>query len=64
MTGHNEWVWDCDFTIDLVYCLTVSTDKKIRIWGIADAKIKIAIPAHSKGITSLVFSDVMFPNNG
>lgn len=26
LSGHHHWVWDCDFTVDCQYCLTVSTD--------------------------------------
>ena len=52
-------MWDCDFTADCVYCLTVSTDMRIRIWKIDEAKIKKVLPGHTKGITSLAFNDSM-----
>jgi target of rapamycin complex subunit LST8 len=57
--GHHHWVWDCDFTVDCVYCLTVSTDTRIRIWKIDEAKVKKVINGHQKGITSLAFKDMM-----
>jgi target of rapamycin complex subunit LST8 len=59
LSGHGGWVWDCDFTVDCVYCLTVSTDMRIRIWKIDEAKIKKVINGHTKGITSLAFKDGM-----
>jgi len=59
LSGHGGWVWDCDFTVDCVYCLTVSTDMRIRIWKIDEAKVKKAITGHTKGITSLAFKDSM-----
>ena len=59
LSGHGEWVWDCDFTVDCVYCLTVSTDMRIRIWKIDEAKVRKVICGHTKGITSLAFKDQM-----
>lgn len=43
LSGHNDWVWDCDFTEDQEYCLTVSTDKMIRIWKIDEQTIRKVI---------------------
>lgn len=59
LSGHSGWVWDCDFTVDCSYCLTVSTDMRIRIWKIDEAKVKKVINGHTKGITSLAFKDMM-----
>ena len=58
LTGHGGWVWDCEFTDDCVFCLTVSTDMRIRIWRIDEAKVKKVMNGHTKGITSLAFRDV------
>lgn len=58
LSGHGGWVWDCEFTDDCVFCLTVSTDMRIRIWRIDEAKVKKVINGHTKGITSLAFRDV------
>ena len=59
LSGHSGWVWDCDFTIDCVYCFTVSTDMRIRIWKIDEAKVKKVINGHTKGIISMAFKDVV-----
>ena len=59
LSGHGGWVWDCEFTVDCIYCLTVSTDMRIRIWKIDEAKVKKVITGHTKGITSLAFKDMM-----
>ena len=59
LSGHNGWVWDCDFTGDMVHCLTVSTDMRIRIWKIEDQKIRKVINGHQKGITCMAFNDVI-----
>jgi len=32
--GHGGWVWDCQFTSDNKFCITVSTDAVVRIWKI------------------------------
>ena len=57
LSGHGGWVWDCDFSLDCVFCLTVSTDQTIRIWKIDEAKVKKVIKGHTKGITCLAFKD-------
>jgi hypothetical protein len=36
-----------------------STDMRIRIWKIDEAKVKKVINGHTKGITSLAFKDMM-----
>lgn len=46
LSGHNGWVWDCDFTDDQQFCLTVSTDMRIRIWKIEDSKMRKVISGH------------------
>jgi G protein beta subunit-like protein len=58
LSGHGGWVWDCDFTVDNMFCITVSTDQRIRIWKIEEAKVKKLIMGHSKGITALAFKDM------
>ena len=55
--GHGGWVWDCDFTADNIYCITVSTDTNIRIWKIEKADVRKTLAGHSKGITCLAFRD-------
>lgn len=30
--GHRGWVWDCDFSFDSAFLISVSTDPVIRIW--------------------------------
>ena len=57
LTGHLGWVWDCAFTANSDYLLSVSTDTIIRIWDIATGDLKRPLKGHTKGITSLAFSD-------
>lgn len=57
LTGHGGWVWDCDFTNDSVYCITVSTDTYVRIWKIEKADVRKTLVGHTKGITCLAFQD-------
>jgi len=56
LAGHGGWVWDCDFTMDSVYCITVSTDTCVRIWKIEKADVRKTLVGHTKGITCLAFS--------
>lgn len=57
LTGHLGWVWDCAFTANSDYLLSVSTDTIIRIWDIQTGDLKRPLKGHTKGITSLAFSD-------
>ena len=58
LAGHLGWVWDCAFTANSDYLLTVSTDTVIRIWDVATGDLKRPLKGHTKGITSLAFSDM------
>ena len=40
LSGHGGWVWDCDFTCDNSYLITVSTDQKVRIWRTGKDEIR------------------------
>jgi len=55
--GHNKWVWDCVFTCDSVYLITVSTDTVAKVWKIDTGDVEINLVGHSKGITSVALSD-------
>ena len=58
LSGHGGWVWDCDFTQDCNYIITVSTDQKVRIWKTGKDEIcKKILAGHTKGITCLAFRD-------
>jgi len=57
MSGHGGWVWDCDFTCDNNFLITVSTDCKARIWRMGRQEIRQQLIGHSKGITCLAFCD-------
>ena len=57
LSGHGGWVWDCDFTCDNSYIITVSTDQKVRIWRTGKDEIRKVLQGHTKGITCLAFRD-------
>jgi len=57
LAGHGGWVWDCEFTSDSVYCITVSSDMQTRIWKVEKADIRKTLTGHSKGITCLAFCE-------
>lgn len=59
LAGHGGWVWDCDFTSDSVYCITVSTDTQVRIWKIEKADVRKTLVGHTKGVTCLAFCEGM-----
>ena len=57
LSGHSGWVWDCDFTSDNNFLITVSTDAKARIWRMGKDEIRKQLISHTKGITCLAFLD-------
>lgn len=59
LSGHGGWVWDCEFTGDNGFIITVSTDGKGRIWRMNREEIRQQLIGHSKGITCLAFCDVV-----
>jgi G protein beta subunit-like protein len=59
LAGHGGWVWDCEFSSDSNFCITVSTDMLARIWKIDKADIRKTLHGHSRGITCLAFCEAM-----
>ena len=57
LSGHYGWVWDCDFTADNGFLITVCTDGKARIWRLGKDEIRKQLIGHTKGITCLAFMD-------
>ena len=57
LSGHCGWVWDCDFTMDNNYLITVCSDAKARIWKMGKEEIRKQLIGHMKGITCLAFCD-------
>ena len=58
-SGHGGWVWDCDFTVDNNFLITVSTDTKARIWRMGKEEIRQHLIGHTKGIIALAFCDAL-----
>lgn len=46
LSGHSGWVWDCDFTADNGFIITVSTDAKARIWRMGKDEIRKQLIGH------------------
>ncbi|EOA28468.1 hypothetical protein CARUB_v10024674mg [Capsella rubella] len=38
LTGHQRWVWDCDFSVDGEYLVTASSDTTARLWSMRAGK--------------------------
>jgi G protein beta subunit-like protein len=57
LAGHGGWVWDCAFTDNNNFCITVSTDHKARVWKIDREEVRRVFAGHAKGITCLAFKD-------
>lgn len=46
LSGHSGWVWDCDFTSDNGFLITVCTDAKARIWRMGKDEIRKQLIGH------------------
>jgi len=46
LSGHCGWVWDCDFTADNGFLITVCTDAKARIWRMGKEEIRKTLIGH------------------
>jgi len=46
LSGHSGWVWDCDFTSDNGFIITVSSDCKARIWRMGRDEIRQRLIGH------------------
>ncbi|CAA0369136.1 unnamed protein product [Arabidopsis thaliana] len=48
LTGHERWVWDCDFSMDGEYLVTASSDTTARLWSMRAGKEEMVYQAHRK----------------
>ena len=55
--GHNKWVWDCVFTCDSEYLITVSTDTVGKVWNIERGEVEVDLTGHNLGITCVALND-------
>jgi hypothetical protein len=55
--GHQRWVWDCVFSVDAAYLVTVSSDCTARLWDLSTGDAIRVYSGHHKGAVACALND-------
>ena len=58
---HQRWVWDCAFSADSAYLVTVSSDHKARLWELGSSNIIREYSGHHRGAVCVALNDYSEP---
>ncbi|OAL21001.1 hypothetical protein AYO22_08421 [Fonsecaea multimorphosa] len=58
---HQRWVWDCAFSADSAYLVTVCSDHYARLWEILTGKIIRQYSGHHRGAVCVALNDYSNP---
>lgn len=61
LSGHQRWVWDCAFSADSAYLVTVSSDHYARLWELASGTIIRQYSGHHRGAVCVALNDYSEP---
>lgn len=54
---HQRWVWDCAFSADSAYLVTVCSDHYARLWELASGQIIRQYNGHHRGAVCVALND-------
>jgi target of rapamycin complex subunit LST8 len=57
LESHQRWVWDCAFSADSAYLVTVCSDHYARLWEVASATIIRQYNGHHRGAVCVALND-------
>lgn len=57
LDNHQRWVWDCAFSADSAYLVTVSSDHYARLWELASSTIIRQYSGHHRGAVCVALND-------
>ena len=57
LEGHQRWVWDCAFSADSAYLVTVCSDHYARLWELATTQIIRQYNGHHRGAVCVALND-------
>jgi len=57
LENHQRWVWDCAFSADSAYLVTVSSDHYARLWELATSSIIRQYSGHHRGAVCVALND-------
>jgi G protein beta subunit-like protein len=61
LANHQRWVWDCAFSADSAYLVTVSSDHYARLWELATGQIIRQYSGHHRGAICVALNDYSEP---
>lgn len=61
LANHQRWVWDCAFSADSAYLVTVSSDHYARLWELATGQIIRQYSGHHRGAVCVALNDYSEP---
>jgi G protein beta subunit-like protein len=61
LDNHQRWVWDCAFSADSAYLVTVSSDHYARLWELSSATIIRQYNGHHRGVICVALNDYSNP---
>ena len=57
LEGHQRWVWDCAFSADSAYLVTVCSDHYARLWELSSTQIIRQYNGHHRGAVCVALND-------
>jgi G protein beta subunit-like protein len=61
LTNHQRWVWDCAFSADSAYLVTVCSDHYARLWELSTGAIIRQYSGHHRGTVCVALNDYSEP---
>ncbi|ODH20936.1 hypothetical protein ACO22_05760 [Paracoccidioides brasiliensis] len=61
LANHQRWVWDCAFSADSAYLVTVSSDHYARLWELSSGQIIRQYSGHHRGAVCVALNDYSEP---
>ena len=61
LANHQRWVWDCAFSADSAYLVTVSSDHYARLWELSSGNIIRQYSGHHRGAVCVALNDYSEP---
>jgi G protein beta subunit-like protein len=61
LATHQRWVWDCAFSADSAYLVTVCSDHYARLWELATGQIIRQYSGHHRGAVCVALNDYSEP---
>lgn len=61
LASHQRWVWDCAFSADSAYLVTVSSDHYARLWELSSGQIIRQYSGHHRGAVCVALNDYSEP---